>query len=157
MQLRLLTVLLLSIALNTIGQSQSPKDDPGLPRAIKLRAQSSTFLYCTTASTVSGSLKVRPGNNMTWKGNASLEWVLDVPKDEQYDLYLIANVRKSGSGIGLTFTANAQPTCSTTATPTRHQIMRISMRVQVRTATALTFQMNVNEIAMKTGCTTPVM
>lgn len=109
MQLRLFGVLLLSIALNHIGPSQHVKDDPGLTAPIEFHSQSSTFLYCTKASTRSGDLKLRAGNNMTWKGNAKLGWVIDVPKDGQYELYLIANVRKAGGGQTLVFTANAQP------------------------------------------------
>ena len=111
MQVALLIILLLSIPLNTIsGQSQSGKEDPGSPTVIELHAERSTFLYCTKASTVSGGLKLQGGDMMAWRGNATMGWVIHVPKDEQYELYLIANVRNQGRGKDLTFTANGQPT-----------------------------------------------
>lgn len=75
----------------------------GISTDINLSSEKSTFLYCTEASTIEGKLEVKPGENMTWEGNSKLEWEIDVPQSEEYELCLIANIRNEARGEKLTF------------------------------------------------------
>jgi hypothetical protein len=75
---------------------------------ISLNSKKGTFLYCTKAAEDIGELELQGGNNMTWKGNASLIWDVDISLKGKYELYLIANVRKEGIGKILSFKTNTK-------------------------------------------------
>jgi hypothetical protein len=77
-------------------------DQSAIP-PIQLSGERSSFLYCTKAVETSGELKLQNGNFMTWEGDSQLLWEVDVPKDEDYELYLIANVREEGDRTKLSF------------------------------------------------------
>ncbi|MDB4584731.1 alpha-L-fucosidase, partial [Draconibacterium sp.] len=81
---------------NTIDKAQ------GISTNINLSSEKSTFLYCR-ASTIEGKLEVQAGDNMTWEGNAKMEWEINVPENEEYELYLIANIRNEATGEKLSF------------------------------------------------------
>lgn len=79
------------------------EEDQSISSVIELNPNKSTFLYCTETSILDGDLKIQNGNYMTWKGNASLTWDVEVSSNSKYELYLIANVREEGKGKTLTF------------------------------------------------------
>jgi hypothetical protein len=82
---------------NIIDQEQSAS------ACINLSTGKSTFLYCTEANIIEGKLEVQGGNNMTWEGNAKMEWEINVPENEEYELFLIANIRNEATGEKLSF------------------------------------------------------
>ncbi|MDC0325131.1 alpha-L-fucosidase [bacterium] len=63
-----------------------------------LNSDRGTLLYGTKASSESGDISFQNGRFLSWKGNAALSWEVAVHGDEQFDLYMIANVRKDGNG-----------------------------------------------------------
>jgi len=65
-----------------------------LKTSISIKKDKSTLLYCTEVSVVKGGLTVGRGNNMECYGNHELEWNLQVPNNEGYELFIIANVRQ---------------------------------------------------------------
>jgi len=91
-----------------VGKRKNPKEEKGTPNIISLNSKKSTFLYCTKASEDIGGLELQGGNNMTWKGNTSLTWDVDISSKGKFELYLIANVRKEGIGKILSFKTNTK-------------------------------------------------
>lgn len=73
--------------------------------ATQINIEKSTFLYGTKASSVKGNFDTHRGRYMSWKGNAELVWEVSVPQEEQYELYVTANVTKEGSGKGMNLKA----------------------------------------------------
>lgn len=112
LQNHLLYLLLAFFILNScsiiVAKKKNPKEDKGISNILSVNAEQSTFLYCTKAAETIGGLELQGGNNMTWKGNASLTWDVDVSSNGRYELYLIANVREEGKGKTLLFKTNNQ-------------------------------------------------
>lgn len=100
----LFVILIVSVQLSTAG-------------SIQINTEKSTFLYGTKASSVEGDFDSHKGRFMPWKGNASLAWEVLAPTDEQYELYLTANVRKQGKDQNLYLNAGGKE-YSITLSPT---------------------------------------
>jgi hypothetical protein len=99
-------VVALFSSTSEVSGQQTPNREQQVSGRIELRAASSTFLYCSKANSVSGDLALQSGRNMAWTGNAQLGWQVDAPSDEDYELYLIANVREEGRGVNMVCNAN---------------------------------------------------
>lgn len=91
-----------SFCLNAVEQDKRINDYL-FSTTISLNSENSTFLYCNEAITIEGKLELQAGDNMTWEGNSKMEWEINVPKNEEYELYLIANVREAAAGEKLIF------------------------------------------------------
>ena len=61
---------------------------------IPIEADRSTLIYCTETSLVKGDLIMVGGDNMECKGNHELSWNIHVTEAGNYELFIIANVRK---------------------------------------------------------------
>jgi hypothetical protein len=90
---------------NFIGVHTPHMANPN-PTPVPLLSNESTFLYCSKALTAKGELAMQGGDNMLWKGNSELSWDINVPDDESYELFLIANVPKGGDNVEISFTSN---------------------------------------------------
>lgn len=101
-------LVLFSILLVLISCSESRKKNKVFDKeqsasvSINLSKEKSTFLYCRAAA-IEGKLEVQGGDNMTWEGNAKMEWEINVPENEEYELFLIANIRNEATGEKLSF------------------------------------------------------
>ncbi len=87
---------------------------------INFTSSLSTCLYGKQVSETMGGLELLRGDFIPWKGNASLSWDVNIPDADEYELYLIANVGKTGDGKRITVeTANKkyEYTLSTTSGP----------------------------------------
>ncbi len=58
----------------------------------------STSLYGKQVSEIQGDLEIVPGDFIPWKGNGALSWEVEIPKKDDYELYLIANVGEESGG-----------------------------------------------------------
>ncbi len=76
------------------------------PIPVYVQSDESTFLYCSKVLTAKGELVMQGGENMAWKGNSELSWDINVPDDENYELFLIANVPKAGENVAISFKSN---------------------------------------------------
>lgn len=94
-----LTLVCLS-AKNVNGQADLRLDNEN---PVEVSTRQSTSLYCSKVSRMSGNLNLQAGNNMTWAGNAELVWDVTVEEGGKYELYLVANIRKNGTGHQLFF------------------------------------------------------
>ena len=100
----LFSILLSLTSYSSTGEKKNISDEEqSISTNINLSSYKSTFLYCRKASKIEGKLDIQPGDNMTWEGNSKLEWDIDVPVNEEYELYLIANIRNGAAGKKLVF------------------------------------------------------
>lgn len=74
------------------NSSKSISEETSLSPGIDVKVDQSTFLYGTKATRIVGELKKQGGDYFTWAGNAEMGWVINVPADEKYDLFLIADI-----------------------------------------------------------------
>jgi hypothetical protein len=98
----------LSFLLNSCSNSvekDKKRNEESNSLFINLSSENSTFLYCKAAK-IEGKLEVQGGDNMTWEGNAKMEWEINVPGNEEFELYLIANIRKGAEDEELSFITN---------------------------------------------------
>ncbi|MDW5290139.1 alpha-L-fucosidase [Formosa sp. PL04] len=79
---------------NSIKDNKNPKQQTETAFVSPL----STILNSTKTIETSGDLEVVRGDNIPWKGNGALTWEVEIAEKDDYEFYLVANVRLEGSG-----------------------------------------------------------
>lgn len=75
---------------------------------IEIKVDHGAFLYCTKAPLIVGELKKQGGDYFSWKGNAEIGWSIDVPADQKYDLFMIADVPETSKHIEMIFSSESK-------------------------------------------------
>ena len=59
---------------------------------IPVKPSAGTWLYGSKSTRKNGDLEPLSGENTLWKGNSEMGWIIDVPQNDNFDLYLTAAV-----------------------------------------------------------------
>lgn len=108
MILLFVSIMILSCEKTISNKETSLKEDQGVLAESMYSSPKSIFLYGIKASIINGDLEVKGGNYMAWKGDAQLVWDIEVPKEDIYEVYLIANVQTEGDTSKLVLKANGK-------------------------------------------------
>lgn len=78
---------------NNVDRENNPETE------INFMSPLSTCIYGKYASDIQGNLELIPGDFIAWEGNGSMSWEVDIPDEDLYEFYIIANVGEEGDGI----------------------------------------------------------
>ena len=91
--------------------SSVSKKNPGSPSEIQINYRSPLNVWLKipeVSKTLSEANTPIRGGYFAWIGNASLRWEVDVPEDDEYEVYLTANVTGTGDGEKITIEAGGK-------------------------------------------------
>lgn len=92
--LSILLMLCSSLGLAKNAYFQNPNNS----KPIEFFSDKSTLLYATKATSTYGNLKAQNGRFLTLKENAEISWEVIIPRDEIFELFIIANITNEAIG-----------------------------------------------------------